>query len=233
MAQDINVIRKVYELKSKLFNPRLNSAFKSTICFFSNDDKTIVAPVGSGVFIKLDKSYYVVSAAHVLAEYYKDTFVMLEDKELVIGGRLASTPMPTSGNRKDDKVDISIIKVDDYSAKELLRRFTPIEISEIGLNHILCDTATYFSVGFPLTRTEKVWRRNEIKSLGYTYQTEPVFDYNYRKFGFTEETTIAFEYDGEVRNAKNPHPHLSPDITGVSGSGLWHFYDKNQKVILV
>lgn len=232
MAQDINVIRKVFELKSKLFYPRLNSAFKSTLCFFDNDDRTIVAPVGSGVFIKLHESYYVVSAAHVLAEHHNDSFVMLDDKELVIGGRLVSTPMPPSGNRKDDKIDLSVLKVDDYSATELLRNFKPVEVSEIGINHQISDTATYFSVGFPLTRTEKVWGRNEIKSLGYTYQTEPVLGYNYEKFGFLKSTTIAFEYDGEVRSAKNPHPHLSPDITGVSGSGLWHFYDVNKKAII-
>lgn len=232
MAKDIEIIRKVNELKSKIFYPRLYSAFQSTICFFCNDDKTVVSPAGSGVFMKYKDNYYVVSAAHVLAEHYNDTFVILEDKELTIGGRLVSSPMPTSGNRDDDKIDISIIKVDLTSAKELLTRFKAIEINEIEQNHKLSKTATYFCVGFPLTRTEKIWGKDEIKSIGFTYQTEPITEYNFERFGFKPETTFAIKYDGEVTSAKNPHPHLSPDLTGLSGSGLWHFYDKNYKSLI-
>lgn len=232
MARDIEIIRKTNELKNLIFYSRLYSAFQSTICFFRNDDKTIVAPAGSGVFIKHKEKYYVVTAAHVLAEYYNDTFVILDDKELIIGGRLFSSEMPKSGIRDDDKIDISILMVDNQSTKELLTRFKPIETSEIEFNHKLSNTATYFCVGFPLTKTEKIWGKNEIKSLGFTYQTEPVQDFNFQKFGFDPLQTIAIKFDGEVTNAKNPHPHLAPDITGISGSGLWHFYERDKKSLI-
>jgi hypothetical protein len=232
MKQDINIIRQVNELKSKIFYSRLYSAFESTICFFRNDDKEVVAPAGSGVFLKYKDSYYVVTAAHVLAEFYNDTFVILEDKELTIGGRIHSSPMPPSQTRDDDKIDISVLKTDDQSSKELLTRFKPIDISEIELNHQLSNTATYFSVGFPLTRTEKIWGKNEIKSIGYTYQSEPIIDYNFQQFGFSYETTIAIKFDRGVTSASIPTEHRSPDLTGVSGSGLWHFYDKNKKTLI-
>ena len=234
MEKDIEIIRKVNEIKNKIFYPRLYSAFQSTICFFCNDDnpKRMVAPAGSGVFIKHKENYYIITAAHVLAEHYNDTFVILEDKELTIGGRLVSSPMPESGKRDDDKIDISILKVDQKSTIELLTRFKAIEISEIEINHELEETATYFSVGFPLTRTEKIWGMNDIKSIGFTYQTEPFLNYNYNQFGFNKETTIAIKFDGEVTSATLPHPHLSPDIYGISGSGLWHFYNKNHKALI-
>jgi hypothetical protein len=232
MAKDIEILRKVNQLKSRIFYPRLNTSFQSTICFFCNDENEQIKPVGSGLFLKIHENYYVVTAAHVLAEHYNDTFVLLQDVELTIGGRIHSSPMPTSGNRDDDKIDISILKVDEYSRDKLLENFRPIQISEIGENHHLQDTSAYFSVGFPLTRTEKKWLKDEIKSIGYSYQTEPIFDYNFQRLGFTEETTLAFKFDGEVTNAINPHPHLSPDITGMSGSGFWNFFGTTEKHLI-
>jgi len=232
MGKDINIVRKVNELKSKIFYPRLYSAFQSTICFFCNDDKKLISPAGSGVFIKYNGNYYVVTAAHILAEHYNDTFVILDNKELIIGGRLVSSPMPNSGKRDDDKIDISVLKVDNQCVQDLLTRFKALDVSEVECKHTLRDTATYFSVGYPLTRTKKIWGKNDIKSIGFTYQTEPIMDFDFEKFHFNSNTTIAVKFDGEVTDATNPNPHLSPDLTGISGSGLWHFYNQNQKSLI-
>lgn len=232
MGKDVEIIRKVNSIKSKLFYPRLYSAFHSTICFFCDNEESEITPAGSGLFIKYLDNYYVVSAAHVLAEHYNDTFVILEDKELVIGGRIVSSPMPDSGNRDDDKIDISVIKVEPESAKELLTIFNAIEISEIELNHKINETPTYFSVGYPLTKTKKKWGVDEIKSIGYTYQSEPELDFNFERFGFKKETSIAIKFDGEVTSAKIPTDHLAPDIKGISGSGLWHFSDIFKKSLI-
>lgn len=232
MNNNIEIVRKVNKLKSILFYPRLYSAFQSTICFFYHGKKRKITPAGSGVFIKYEDNYYVITAAHILAEYYDDTFVILDDKELNIGGRLASSPMPPSGNREDDKIDITILKTDSLSAKELLTRFKAIEITEIEVKHKLSIDKRYFSVGFPLTRTEKIWNKDKIRSLGFTYQAEPILNFNFNKFGFNQSTTIAIKFDGKVTSAKIPQPHLSPDLTGISGSGLWHFYNKNNKSLV-
>ena len=232
MAKNIEVIRQVNKLKNKIFYPRLYSAFQSTICFFCDDENSNIVPAGSGVFINYNNNYYVVTAAHVLAEHSSNTFVILHDKELVIGGNLVSSPMPASGDRKDDKIDISILKVDNQSAIELLTVFKPIDISEIEPDHSLINTASYFCVGFPLTRSKKVWGKDEISSIGFSYQSEPILDFNFEKFGFKDETTYAIKYDGEVRSASIPHAHLAPNIEGIRGSGLWHFYNQNEKSLI-
>ena len=225
MKGDIEVTQRVFELKNKIFTPRLESAFKSTVCFFENHDKKIVYPAGSGVFIEYQSEYYVISAAHVLAEFYNDTFVMLQDKELVLGGRLVFSEIPESGNRDDDKIDIAILKLCETSISEMLKNLTPVKIDSIELNHELDKYKTYFSVGFPQTRTGKVWNEDRIKSIGYTYQSEPDFDFEFSKHGFIESNVIPLKFDGEVRNASNPHPHLSPKMEGISGSGLWHLFN--------
>lgn len=232
MKKDIEILKKVNQLKSKIYYPRLYSAFQSTICFFCDGEKDSILPAGSGVFIKYKENYYVISAAHVLAEYYNDTFVILDDVELVIGGRLISSPMPSSGNRADDKIDIAIIKVDPSCVPQLLTRYKALDVNEIELGHQMKELTTYFSVGFPLTRTKKVWNANEIKSIGFSYQSEPFLNYNYDKFGFSSEINFAIKFDGEVTSAINPNDHLAPDITGISGSGIWHFSGKAEKRLI-
>lgn len=232
MFKNIEVIRQVNKLKNIIFYPRLYSAFQSTICFFCDDENSNIVPAGSGVFINYKNNYYVVTAAHVLAEHSSNTFVILHDKELVIGGNLISSPMPASGERNDDKIDISILRVDSQSVNDLLSRFTAIDVSEIETNHILENTATYFCVGFPLTRTKKIWGKDEIKSLGFSYQSEPIVNFDFEKYGFNKTSTYAIKYDGEITSEKIPQVHLSPKITGISGSGLWHFYGKNKKSLI-
>lgn len=232
MKKDIEILKKVNQLKSKIFYPRLYAAFQSTICFFCDGENDEVLPAGSGVFIKYKENYYVVSAAHVLAEYYNNTFVILDDIELVIGGRIISTPMPTTGSRDDDKIDISIIRVDPSCVPQLLTRYKALDSSEIELVHQMKELTTYFSVGFPLTRTKKVWNAKEIKSIGFSYQSEPFLNYNYEKFGFSAVNNFAIKFDGEVTSATNPNDHLAPDITGISGSGVWHFRDKTEKKLI-
>ena len=155
IKKEIENMRKINELRNKIFKTRVDSVFQSTICFFCNDEKTGIAPAGSGVFIKYNDNYYVVSAAHVLAEHYNDTFVILDDNELKIGGQLISSKMPKSESRGDDKIDISIIKVDEKSEKALLKSFSALDASEIGIGHNLSNEGAYFSVGFPLTKTKK------------------------------------------------------------------------------
>jgi hypothetical protein len=230
--KNIDVIRKVNQLKSKLFYPRLHAAFQSTICFFRNGDKKLVEPAGSGLFLQIDGLYYVVTAAHVLAENYEDTFVILEDKELVLGGRLVSSPMPQTKSRNDDKIDISILKLDQQSSQDMLTRFRPVTETEIEVEHQMNDLSTYFSVGFPLTRTGIKWGTNEIKSIGHSYQSIPTMNFDFKKFGFSDKTTYSIEYDRLVTSGDNPQTHYSPDLTGISGSGLWYFSDTNKKSLI-
>ncbi len=232
MKNDPKTVQMVNELKNKIFRPRLQAAMESTICFFENNEKTIVSAAGSGVFVQYKNQYYVVTAAHVFAEYSTKTFVIADGKEITLGGILYNSPMPSTEDRADDKIDISILELNEESSRGLLTTFKPIQENEIELNHQLSDTATYFAVGFPQTKTEKVWNKNEIKSIGYTYQSIPILDYDYGQFGFRKETTIAIMFDGKVTSATDPFPHRAPRMQGMSGSGLWNFRGKDEKRLI-
>lgn len=232
MTQDFQLVKKLNEFKNKVYIDRLIEAQKSTICFFREDKKDVRKVAGSGIFIQIEGQGYLITAAHVLAEFYKNTFVILPDEELFLGGNLTSTELPKTQKRDDDKIDISVFKINNECRDKLLKKYTPLRINEIQLKHVLRDSPSYFLVGYPITKTKKVWNKDEIKSQAFTFQSEPDLNFDYKRFGFNEKTTIALKFDGEVTSAKIPNPHLSPDLKGMSGSGLWYFNSDNKKRLI-
>lgn len=232
MAKNRETTKKANELKNIIFRDRLEQCLNSTVCFFHDDENGNIAPFGSGVLIKYKDHHYVVTAAHVLAENYNELFVLLNEKdvEMTLGGAIISSPMPESGNRDDDKMDISILRLDPRIVPDVLSQFTPIGISEIELNHKMNEFGFYFAVGFPLTRTKI--KRNEIQSLAWTYQSTPLFEFQFERFGFNASKNISIKYDRNVTSAKNPDVHYSPNPRGMSGCGLWHFKSKDEKYLI-
>src|SRR5690554_1513207 len=86
-------------LKKILYRDHLNSAYKSTICFFREDKKRGRVAAGSGVLISINNSTFVVTAAHVIDDTYDDLFVILPYEELYLGGCKVSTIIPDSDSR--------------------------------------------------------------------------------------------------------------------------------------
>lgn len=230
--EEIETLKTVNTLKKELFTPRLEAALSSTLCFFHDDEDGNPAAYGSGVFIEYKGEYFIISAAHVLAENYNELFLILKDKELKVGGSLYNSPMPVSGVRDDDKIDISVLKVDEVSKIELLRNFVPLNIGEIEVSHKIQEFGTYFSLGFPVSKTKKLWGKNEIKSTAFSYQSQIIPNYDFEKDGFHESTTIALKFDGKVTSSSNPYTHKAPQLYGVSGSGLWRFFEKDKKSLV-
>nr|WP_294991444.1 hypothetical protein [uncultured Sediminibacterium sp.] len=199
---------------------------------FEEDIKIESKPVGSALFLKINSSYFIVSAAHVLAEHHNKTYVIIEDNAVYLNGDIVSTKMPASGTRDDDKTDLSIIKINLPTAEIIMRWYVPITEGQIERNHPIENSPKYFCYGFPLTRTYKLWGKDEIKTTGISYQSQPAENFKYHLFGFSLDIHIALRYDGGVTTATNPQPHLAADPTGMSGCGLWHFFGKTEKALI-
>jgi hypothetical protein len=162
-----------------------------------------------------------VTAAHVIAEDYDNIYIMLPDKELQLGGLLHTTPIPAGGTRDDDKIDIAVMELEDSVVADVLSSFKFIELRNIGIGHKLVNSHYYLSVGYPATKTKKLWSKDEISAIPYPYQTEPETSFEYERLGFRNYLHIAVKFDGLVTSESNPAEHAAPKMNGVSGSGLW------------
>lgn len=212
-------------IKNFVIRKAANSTLKSTIQFFYDNNKGEPAPTASGLLISLAGRYFMLTAAHVIAEDYNDIYIILPDKELQLGGQLFFTPLPKSGKRGDDKIDIAVMELVDSVVADILSSFEFILIDNIGIAHKCTDLPYYLSVGYPATKTKKVWGKAEISAIPYPYLTELATDFDYNKFGFSSKTHIAVKFDGMVTSEKNEHRHKAPKLNGISGCGLWFLKD--------
>ena len=218
-------LKRFQAYKNELIRATTNSILKSTIQFFYDNEKGEQKATGSGLLIKVTEKYFMLTAAHVIAEDYNNIYVILPEKELQLGGQLHFTPLPPSGKREDDKIDIAVMELPDNVVADLLSIFQFITLDNIGIGHKNPDNGYYLSVGYPATKTKKVWNKNEISSEPFTYQTEINDNFDFDKTGFSPPTHIAVEFDGKVKSEKNENIHKAPELNGISGSGLWFLQD--------
>jgi hypothetical protein len=194
-----------------------------TIQFFINNDKGEATPYGSGVLIELDNKFFMVTASHVIAENPKDLFTILPNKELTLGGTLLTAPLPESGKREDDKIDIAIMELAESVVHDLSQSFKFIQSSNIDINHTVVDELNYLLLGYPETKTKKIWNKPEILAKIFHFISLPDLTFDFAKFGFEHFTHIAIQFHGKAVSWKTGKKSTSPILNGISGSGVWYF----------
>lgn len=232
MSKDPSLIQFNNQLAENIFSPYLKEINNATVCFFYDEGNKQIQG-GCGVFVKSDDKYYILSAAHVLAEQIDNKYIILKDKELFIGGNIFSSTMPPTNNREDDLIDVSIIQLDIDSAQSLLTRFNPISKDKLGFKHDIKNTTTYLISGYPKTKSKSNAKSKIIQSKIFSYRTKPNFDFDFTKSGFDYQKTIAVSFDGHITSKSNPHKHKAPDVDGISGSGLWYIDIEMNQMFLV
>ena len=107
---------------------------------------------GCGILIELNKNFYILSNAHVLADQnLGQTFLLLGDgNTLTIGGEYVYTKPPLNGNIVDDKFDIVVVKIDDLVVNELKKiGYDFWEIDNVNTGYNPKETDDVLVVGFP------------------------------------------------------------------------------------
>ena len=187
-------------------------------------------PYGSGVFIIIDNEKFLLTAAHVTDEKENDIYVGIGTNTLLkLGGDLIRN-IP-SGSRKDDRVDISILKLNNETIEKLGNNYQFIEQNELGINHEFKLLPMYQSVGFPATKSKYNPFKNEIKSVPFLYTTMPASKEVYRELDCDINSNVIVHYDKKrVKDYSTGNIIKGPDSYGISGSGLW-FTPVQQKII--
>ena len=197
-----------------------NNIRDSTVQFFRGTIKLIPKAVGSGVLLRFTHRYFLVTAAHI-GDDIDNIFLLIDGEALTIGGDVYNTPLPPSGKREDDKIDICICELDAGLRDLLLKKHTFLELPDLSIDHKLVDHPIYLVVGYPSTKTKPVYGGKTIIYTSLTFMTKPFPDFMYDRFGFDPMITIPFEFDGVVKSTELPDPHLAPSLEGVSGCGVW------------
>jgi hypothetical protein len=191
-------------------------------CQVYNNTKVI----GSGIFIKINQNHYLVSAAHVLSFKQAPFMRFPNGEELIkILGDWKVTEIPVTGSVEDDKIDVTIIRLNGESIKEVLKRFSFLPIEKIEINHKNACSFSYFLFGYP-----NYW--TSIKPIDSNYailKPRPFFsrvriNANQAKeipeYDHGSKILIEFNLQKLISTDKLSCPYL-PNFKGMSGSGLW------------
>lgn len=214
--------------KLEMLKGSAERVLQSTIQFLFFDSKPKYPAAGSGVLFEINDKYFIFTAAHVFADHHKGIYVISQQKAIFLEGMFYHTPMPTSGDRTDDKIDFAIIKIETNIADKLKADYKFINLIDLELGHFVDIETNYLVAGHPITRTKKVWAASILKSQPFIANLDALIRFNYEKFKFRFDSHIAVDYTGEMISIKNQNPHLAPKLEGISGSGLWHLH-KNPK----
>lgn len=179
---------------------------------------------GSGVLIQINGVQYLISAAHVLEPSRIEWRTIPNGEELIeIEGTLLTTEIPKGSHRRDDKIDIGIVRLSEDCSIKIGKRFRFLTESDIDLLHIELESHQYMFLGYPIETT--IIDRQEMsiiptpllvrtKILGHKLLV------NLPKYEKGTKWILDFDRGKQINISKQIE-EFAPDPHGVSGSGLW------------
>lgn len=184
---------------------------------------------GTGIFIKIQNLYLLVSAAHVFDDFH-ELFIPLGSGETLLkpGGKLIINNSKVA--RSKDDLDIGILILDDISVKDLIQSYDFVMEGNLATNHNITYLHNYIVFGYPSSWSKKSITRNSFHSRPFINFTKCVDLIEYPQLKRNEVLNIIVEYNRqETVNFKSKKFSFGPDLFGISGCGLWYLDPRNYK----
>lgn len=205
----------------ELQNSTALEALKSTCQNFIKKDGKYKSN-GCGVFVKIDNSHFLLSAAHVFKENDCSIYVNTTQHGLITLGGERNVSIALS-DQKEDRIDSLIIKLDQATVDLLDGSYDYLKQSQLGINHELLEMPMYISVGFPASKSKlSYFEKNKINSTPYSFLTRVADESTYEQLSCNMNATIIVQYfKNKIRDSLTNKLEVGPDLYGISGSGLW------------
>lgn len=211
-----------------------NDIHKCT-CQFMTFENNIPKGHGTGVLVKIDNTYFILTAAHVIDKHEEELYIRYEqNKHTKIEFELIINKSDTP-NRENDQTDIAILKLTDRTTKKINGFYDFLDKSEIGINHKLKDFPLYLAYGYPASMTTVKYKKNIISSNPTYFNTMPSEIEMYNKLKCNINKNIIIHYNKtNLVNIHTEQKGTGPDVYGMSGCGLWYVpaqdFSQNKKI---
>jgi hypothetical protein len=178
--------------------------------------------VGTGFLVFSGISTYLLSAAHVFDELkngHELFFYIDHDVIRKISGKVLITKTPAGGNRKADRLDIGIHKLEGFGlphTRKWDKHPYPLPIDALMPNLLPREGKHYLLIGFPESQ-------NRANPIAREIVPKP---YNYRSCS-APLSHIVLNFDRKRTIGSNGQIRAFPEPLGVSGSPLWLLYNEN------
>lgn len=202
---------------------------KHTIPIYFNDEG-LLRDHGTGVLIKHENSYFLVSAAHVLEIDTSDYISIPINKTTIIGLNKVAKLTPHIEklyDRRKDKIDVAVVKLYDEKTIEQLKLSKAfLSIKSITKNH-KSDSQLYNHIvfGYPNSGVDIKYRKGytEIESEILVYPTNISSFKKFEKYRCDPANNILLDYKTTMKRYNSGQIEKTKDPNGISGCGLWYY----------
>ena len=183
-----------------------------------------MAGEGSGVLVRYRERHFLVTAAHV-ADKVASLWILLPHAPLdvakAVGGHVVKTPVPASGQREDDSLDIAVMEIQAAAVAELTTTYQFVEETLLGVEYPAFAEARYLLAGYPATQTKTLG--TTVKSVFRAFQATINQEFPFAITKFRHDHNLAVIFSGEQFPLTGGSAALAPKMPGMSGGGLWFF----------
>jgi hypothetical protein len=178
--------------------------------------------IGSGFFIEIDNNFFLISAAHVLEQSYISGMNFPNGNELVsINGILLITVPDKGDSRSSDKIDFSVIKLDDSTIHEVKKKFKFLPSNLLDIDHQPQMNPQYMLFGYPVEWTKVIASKKQLIPKPLIVRTKTIDVTSRKMLQYNHASKILVEYNSQSFINGNEGEKL-PDCKGMSGSALWY-----------
>lgn len=176
--------------------------------------------LGSSVLIRIATQSFLITAAHVMDEAKKQPlFVGGTDSPIHLEGQFYSTRKPLSGERKDDKLDLSVVPLNEDIVNKLGHSCLFLGLDDIDAHERSELHSLYIAIGYPGTKQPKQ-KGNQLDYIPMTLGTIGVPADECQHCRINPDTNILLRFTkkkvhNKLRLETAPNPH------GMSGGGVW------------
>lgn len=192
-----------------------------------DDDGDKAKPFATAVLLEANGNHYLLTAAHVLDGIDVKNLAFWDDKDLVqVSGHAIYLSNLAKVNRTGD---IAVWKLSDDARNALLKHYVFLPSDRVGLDHKLKTDERYFLLGYPVSKTKKIFKTKTIpiKSLNFFTRGE-LSERKMNRNHLDPQVNFMLEYHrrkAQTVGASNRQIEHLPDPHGMSGCGLWYLDD--------
>lgn len=180
--------------------------------------------IGSGFFIQIDTEYFLISAAHVLELQFIEGMKFPNGKELIpINGHLLITMPPEGFSRTSDKIDFSVVKLNQETVDEVKKQFEFLSADHIEIDHKPQEAPQYLLFGYPNDWTTVIAEKEQIIPKPLIMRTKMIDIDTINLESYEKGSKFAVEFDPlKFQSDDGDSEKKLPNPKGMSGSALWY-----------
>jgi hypothetical protein len=187
----------------------------SVVPVFRDSNTDELEHAGSGVVLAIGDELFVLSAAHVFDDAINGNLYIpaVENIEAMHGG-ISHGVMPTSGQRKDDRVDVAYFHLGKEWGDKLHPAFSPLTVDDLLLTDSVQTGNLHTFAGYP-------WRKTKHRGIAFSGDTTSYTGHLmppdvYAKYGYSRIAHILIR----MRRKKTHSTRYGPNSPAAHPEGI-------------